>query len=159
MVAVTTTALERLPAHMVAYEQLRGTVAALEAAVSGVRSWVVTMGYRAVGPVAIEITGEPSADHAAVYDFEIQVPIEEGARAHASDRVQIKRFEESDAAVMTLHGPYDVTSIAEPLGRLRAWMQERQIIPGNTVRWVEVTDPSRVTAGEQVTALQYLVSP
>ncbi len=158
MVAATTVEMRPLMAHKVAYERVHGTVAALEAAVSGVRSWVVTMGYQATGPVAIEVTGEPSADLSVDYDFEVQVPVEDGARAHTSDHVQIKPFEQTNAAVMTLHGPYDLTSIAEPLGRLRSWMTERGIMPGSTVRWVEVTDPARVTAGEQVTELQYLVN-
>jgi hypothetical protein len=115
------------------------------------------MGYRTVGPLAIEIDGEPTTDPAQEYDLEIQLPLESRATAAPSDRVQIKPFEETDAVVMTLNGPWEITNLAEPLAQVKAWMEEHRIPPRAVVRWVEVTDPSKVASTEQVTELQYLL--
>jgi hypothetical protein len=156
---VTTTQIQtrHLPAQTIAYQKLRGTIASIESATSAVRSWAVTMGYEPQGPVAVEISGEPGADRAAEYDFEVHLPVEDSARAHPDDQVQIKRFEATDAAIMTLNGPFDIGGIGEPLGRMRAWLSERNARGGSMVRWVEVTDPTKVSPDEQVTEIQILV--
>lgn len=157
---VTTAEIEvrTLPAHTVAWQQFRGTIPSIEAHTAAVRSWVVTMGYKVMGPLAVEFSSEPVADTLAEYDIEIQLPVEERARAVPEDQVQVKPFVPVEAAVITLHGPWEVTGLAEPLGQLRAWMQQQGLRPGGTVRWVEVTDPTRVSTDEQLTEIQYLVS-
>jgi hypothetical protein len=115
------------------------------------------MGYKPVGPLAIEVAGEPTADPAQEYDVEVQLPVESRARAHPSDRVQIKPFEETDAVVMTLTGPWELTNVSEPLAMVKAWMLEHRIPPRAVIRWVEVTDPTKVTSADQVTEIQYLL--
>lgn len=157
---VTTAEIEvrALPAHTVAWQRFRGTVPSIEAHTAAVRSWVVTMGYKVMGPLAVEFDSEPVADTSVEYDIEIQLPVEDRAKAVPEDQVQVKRFEPTEAAVITLHGPWEVTGLSEPLGQLRAWMQQQDLRPGGTVRWVEITDPTRVAVGEQLTEIQYLVS-
>jgi len=158
MVTAAEVEMRALPAHTVAWQRVHGTIASVENHTSAVRSWTVTMGYHPAGPLAVEFSSEPSADATAEYDIEIQLPVEDTARAHPDDQVQIKRFEPTEAAVITLHGPWELTGLAEPLGRLRAWMQGEGLRPQGSVRWVEVTDPARVTSDEQLTEIQYLVS-
>src|SRR3712207_5761109 len=63
MVASTDIELRQQEGGTVAYQQFRGTIAAIESATSGVRSWVVTMGFKPEGPMAVEITGDPTGDH------------------------------------------------------------------------------------------------
>lgn len=155
------TEIERrsLPAGAVAYQQFHGTIASIESATSSVRSWVVTMGYKPEGPTAVEINGVPTADDAtAQYDIEVQLPVGPNAKAAPSDQVQIKPFAATDAIVMTLRGPCELTSITGPLEQMQSWMQERNVTPGPVVRWVEITDPAKVSPDEQVTEVQYLVS-
>lgn len=158
MVATAEIEVRALPAHTVAWQRFHSTVPSIEAHTAAVRSWVVTMGYKVLGPLAVEFSSEPVADTSVEYDIEIQLPVEDRAKAVPEDQIQIKRFEPAEAAVITLHGPWEVTGLAEPLGQLRAWMQERGLRPGNAIRWVEITDPTRVSAGEQLTEIQYLVS-
>lgn len=150
--------VRRLPAGQVAYQTFRGTIASIESITSSVRSWVVTMGYKPEGPMAIEITGSPTDDKAAEYDVEVQLPVGANAKADPSDRVQIKPFAESEAVVMTLRGPYDLTNIAEPLGQMRQWVQQKGLQTSDVVRWVEVTDPTKVALEEQTTEVQFLVA-
>jgi len=157
MVAATDIEIREMPTHTVAYSTLHGTVASMESAVSSVRSWAVTMGYTPQGPVAVEFNEPPSGNPAQEYDIEIQLPVPDTAKAHPSDYAQIKRFEPARAVVMTLRGPADLTNLGEPLERMRAWMREKDITPGSAVRWVEVTDPTKVSVDEQVTELQYLI--
>jgi effector-binding domain-containing protein len=158
-VMVATTDIERrhLDGATIAYQQFRGTVPSIESVTSGVRSWVVTMGFKPQGPMAIEVTGEPSEDLAQEYDVEVQLPVSDNAKSHPSDKVQIKRFEPADAVVMTLHGPHELTKLAAPLARMTEWMQGQNLQPGPVVRWVEVTDPAKVSPEEQVTEVQYLL--
>jgi len=150
--------VRRLPAGQVAYQTFRGTIASVESVTSSVRSWVVTMGYQPEGPMAVEIQGTPSTDATTEYDIEVQLPVGENAKAHPSDKVQIKPFQETEAVVMTLRGPYELTNIATPLEELRRFVQEKGMPPSEVVRWVEVTDPAKVTPQEQVTEIQYLVT-
>jgi len=148
-----------LEAGAVAYQQFHGTIASIESVTSSVRSWVVTMGYKPEGPTAVEINGEPNADDAtAQYDIEVQLPVGPNAKAHPSDHVQIKPFAATDAIVMTLRGPSELTSIGGPLEQMKSWMQERNVAPGPVVRWVEVTDPAKVSPDEQITEVQYLIA-
>ena len=149
--------IRRLDEHTVAYQAFHGTLASIETMTSSVESWVVTMGYRPQGPVAIEVTGEPSDDRTAEYDVEVQLPVPANAKAHPSDRVQIKPFEPTDAVVMTLRGPWDLTNFSEPLARMKEWMRGQNLEPGSVVRWVEVTDPAKVAPADQVTEVQYLL--
>ena len=149
--------VRRLPATMVAYQQFHGTIPSIESVTSSVRSWVVTMGYAATGPMAVEIQGTPSDNLAEEYDIEVQLPVSDNAKADPSDRVQIKPFVETDAVVMTLRGPFELTNIGEPLARLREWISGRNLTTNDVVRWVEVTDPAKVTLEEQVTEVQFLV--
>jgi DNA gyrase inhibitor GyrI len=157
MVATSATEIRRLPSHTLAYQTHRGTIASIESVTSSVRSWVVTMGYRVEGPMAVEIAGEPTDDATQEYDMEIQLPVESRAKAHPSDHVQIKPFDETEAVVMTLNGPWELTHLSEPLSQMKQWMQDHNVQPRPVVRWVEVTDPTKVTTQEQVTELQYLV--
>jgi hypothetical protein len=108
--------------------------------------------------MAVEVTGEPTEDLAQEYDIEVQLPVNENARSHPSDKVQIKRFEPTDAVVMTLRGPHELTKLAEPLARMKEWMRAQNIEPGPVVRWVEVTDPAKVSLEDQVTEIQYLIT-
>jgi hypothetical protein len=107
--------------------------------------------------MAVEVTGEPSEDLTQEYDIEVQLPVSDNAKSHPSDKVQIKRFEPADAVVMTLYGPNELTKLAEPLARMKEWMQGQNLQPGPVVRWVEVTDPAKVSLEEQVTEIQYLL--
>lgn len=159
MVATADVEVRHLPEQTVAYQQFRGTIASLEAAITAVRSWVVTMGYHPQGPLAIQITGEPGDDPLLEYDIEVQLPVEEDTRASPADLVQVKRLEPADAAVLTLHGPADLIHVHIPFARLQQWLRERGIQAPAVLRWVEVTDPTKVTAEQQVTELQYLVRP
>lgn len=149
--------VRRLPAGQIAYQTFHGTIPSIESATSTVRSWVVTMGFQPQGPMAVEIPGTPTADLTAEYDIEVQLPVGENAKAHPSDKVQVKPFAETDAVVMTLRGPHELTNLAQPLEEMRRWMQENGFAPGEVVRWVEVTDPAKVTPQEQVTEVQFLV--
>lgn len=157
MVATTAIEVRHLEGATIAYQAFHGTIPSIESVTSGVRSWVVTMGYTPQGPVAVEITGEPSEDLAQEYDIEVQLPVSDNARSHPSDKVQVKRFEPTDAVVMTLRGPHELTKLAEPLARMKEWMRDQNIEPGPVVRWVEVTDPAKVSPEEQITEVQYLV--
>lgn len=156
---VTTPDIEvrALDAGQVAYQQFRGTLASIESVTSSVRSWVVTMGFRPEGPMAVEINGVPTPDHLQEYDLEVQLPVGANAKAHASDRVQIKPFAATRAAIMTVRGPCELTSLGEPVSRMQEWMREQNLQPGPVVRWVEITDPAKVTADEQLTEIQYLL--
>src|SRR3712207_6344257 len=127
----------RLPAGLIAYQQFRGTIPSIESVTASVRSWVVTMGFRPAGPMAVEIRGTPSTDLTEEYDVEVQLPVEERARAHPTDKVQIKPFAATDAVVMTLQGPYELTHIGEPLARLREWITAQGLRTSSVVRWVE----------------------
>lgn len=158
MVATSDIERRHLDGGTVAYQQFRGTVASIESVTSGVRSWVVTMGFKPEGPLAVEISGVPTIDGTQEYDIEVQLPVGSNAKAHPSDKVQIKPFEPVDAVVMTLHGPAELTGMAEPVARLQAWMSEQNVTPtSSVVRWVEVTDPAKVSLDEQVTEIQYLL--
>lgn len=158
MVSATDVQIRHLGAGNIAYQTFRGTLPSIESAISGVRSWAVTMGYKPQGPVAVEVTGVPTDDLTQEYDIEVQLPLGPEAKAHPSDRVQIKPFQETDAVVMTLHGPHEMTHLAEPLRQMQEWMQGQNLQPGPVVRWVELTDPTKVTPDEQQTEVQYLVT-
>jgi effector-binding domain-containing protein len=149
--------VRRLPAGKIAYQPFHGTIASIESVTSSVRSWVVTMGFTAEGPLAVEIHGTPSEDREQEYEIEVQLPVSGNASAHPSDKVQIKPFEETDAVVMTLHGPYELTNIREPLSHMREWIESNQFRTADIVRWVEVTDPTKVSLEEQITEVQFLV--
>ena len=158
MVASEEIELRQLDAGQVAYQQFHGTIASIESVTSSVRSWVVTMGYKPEGPIAIEINGTPSPGDTAEYDIEVQLPVGANAKAHPSDKVQIKPFEAAQAVVMTLRGPYDITSIAEPLSQMQQWIREKNLSTNDVVRWVEITDPTKVSLDEQTTEIQFLVN-
>ncbi len=149
--------LRQLPAGQVAYQQFHGTIASIESVTSSVRSWVVTMGYKPEGPMAVEINGTPSPGDTSEYDIEVQLPVGPNAKAHPSDKVQIKPFAATEAVVMTLRGPCELTHLDEPLAQIKQWMQEKNLPQGEVVRWVEITDPAKVALDEQVTELQYLL--
>lgn len=150
--------VRRLPAGQVAYQIFHGTIPSIESVTSSVRSWVVTMGYKPDGPMAIEITGSPTDDLAAEYDIEVQLPVGPNAKADPSDRVQIKPFVEAEAVVMTMHGSHELTGIAGPLSQLRDWIQQQGLQTSDVVRWVEVTDPAKVALDELETEIQYLIN-
>jgi len=88
----------------------------------------------------------------------VQLPVGANAKAHPSDKVQIKPFVETDAVVMTLRGPNDLTSVAGPIEEMRRWIQEKNLQTIDRVRWVEITDPAKVSPQEQVTEVQFLVN-
>ena len=157
MVTSTDIELRQLDPGVVAYQRFRGTIASIESVTSGVRSWVVTMGYKPEGPMAVEITGDPTSDITQEYEMEVQLPVSANAKAHPSDKVQIKPFEQAQAVVMTLRGPHELTHLTEPLAQIKAWMQEKGLPTGEAIRWVEITDPAKVAPGEQLTELQYLL--
>jgi effector-binding domain-containing protein len=158
MVSTSDIQVRHLPGGNVAYQTFRGTIPSIEAVISSVRSWAVTMGFKPAGPVAVEVTGVPTDDLTQEYDMEVQLPLGPEAKSHPSDRVQIKPFAETDAVVMTLHGPHELTRLAEPLGELQEWMQGQNLQPGPVVRWVEITDPAKSGQDEHITEVQYLVS-
>jgi|SRR5579884_2611300 effector-binding domain-containing protein len=149
--------VRRLPAQTVAHRRYRGTLPSIEPAINELRSWVVTMGYSPQGPLAIQIAGQPTGDPGTEYDLDVQLPVQDDARTAPSDLVQVARLEETDAAVLTIHGPCDVMSLDEPLRRLRDWMGERGLAAAEVVRWVEVTDPTKVAPDEMITELQELL--
>jgi hypothetical protein len=159
---VSTSNIERrqLGDETLAYQKFHGTLASVESLTSVVRSWVVTMGLKATGPLAIELEGEPTDDLTRTYDIEVQLPVsgEAQAKVHPSDRVQLKRFEPTAAAILTLHGPHELTKVSEELRRIRAWMDEQNLKPGPRVRWVELTDPTKVALDDQRVELQYLLA-
>ncbi len=146
-----------LPAATIAYQPFHGTIPSIESVTASVRSWVVTMGYTPQGPMAVEIHGTPSTDLSEEYDVEVQLPVDDRATAHPTDKVQIKPFAATDAVVMTLQGPYELTHIGEPLARLREWITAQGLRTSSVVRWVELTDPTKVTPDEQRTEVQFLV--
>jgi effector-binding domain-containing protein len=148
----------QLPAGSIAYQQFHGTIPSIESVTASVRSWVVTMGFRATGPMAVEIQGTPSADLSDEYDVEVQLPVDDRARADPSDKVQIKPFAATDAVVLTLQGPYELTHIDAPLAALRQWVAAQGLQTSEVVRWVEVTDPTKVAPDEQRTEVQFLVA-
>jgi DNA gyrase inhibitor GyrI len=150
--------VRRLPGGQIAYQTFHGTIPSIESATSSVRSWAVTMGYAPQGPMAVEVHGTPTSDLTAEYDVEVQLPVGDNAKAHPSDKVQIKPFEETDAVVMTLRGPAELTHLAEPLEGMRRWMQENGIASNEVVRWVEITDPAKVSPQDQITEVQSLVA-
>lgn len=151
-------AVRTLPAGAVAYQTFSGTIPSIEPVISSVRSWVVTMGYKPEGPVAVEIHGKPWEDPTSEFDFEVQLPVGSNAKADPSDRVQIKTFEPTRAVVMTMYGASDIANLSDPLGRMIDWMREHNHQPTReVVRWVEVTDPTKVSIEEQTTELQYLI--
>ena len=141
----------QLPAGPIAYQQFHGTIPSIESITASVRSWVVTMGFTPTGPMAVEIRGTPSADLSEEYDVEVQLPVEERARADPSDKVQIKPFAATDAVVLTLQGPHELTHIGAPLQELRQWVAGQGLQTREVVRWVELTDPTKVTPDEQRT--------
>ncbi len=157
MVASQEFEVRKLDAGQVAYQQFHGTIASIESVTSSVRSWVVTMGYKPEGPMAVEINGTPSPGDTSEYDIEVQLPVGSNAKAHPSDKVQIKPFEATDAVVMTLRGPWDLTNIGEPVSQMQEWMREKNLQASSVVRWVEITDPTKVALDEQLTEVQYLV--
>jgi len=157
MVAATEIEIRHLDGGNIAYQRFHGTIPSIETATSSVRSWVVTMGYKPEGPMAVEVSGEPSTDLSQEYDIEVQLPVGANAKADPSDHVQIKPFEATDAVVMTLRGPYELTGIGAPLAQMREWMSGRSLQTGDVVRWVEITDPAKVSPGEQLTEVQCLV--
>ena len=67
----------QLPAGPIAYQQFHGTIPSIESVTASVRSWVVTMGFRPTGPMAVEIQGAPAADLSEEYDVEVQLPVED----------------------------------------------------------------------------------
>ena len=150
--------LRQLPAGQVAYQQFHGTIASIESVTSSVRSWVVTMGYKPEGPMAVEISGIPTPGDTAEYDIEVQIPVGANAKAHPSDRVQIKPFEATDAVVMTVRGPFELTNVGGAVEQMRSWIQEKNLNTSEVVRWVEITDPTKVALDEQVTEIQFLVN-
>lgn len=159
MVSPTDIEVRDLPGQTIAYQCFQGTLPSIESATSSVRSWVVTMGYKPQGPVAVEIEGRPWEDPGADYSVEVQLPVEERAKAHPTDHVQIKRFEPTRAVVMTLHGPCELAHLGEPLQHLAAWMREHNYEDRDAgkVRWVEITDPTKVATEDQVTEIQELI--
>jgi effector-binding domain-containing protein len=150
--------VRRLPAGKVAYQTFRGTIPSIESVTSSVRSWVVTMGYKPAGPMAIELNTTPGEDLATEYEIEVQMPVTGEAKADPSDRVQIKEFAETDAVVMTLYGPHEITSITEPVSQMRGYISSQGLNARDVVRWVEITDPAKVSLDEQVTEVQFLVN-
>jgi effector-binding domain-containing protein len=148
----------QLPAGLIAYQQFRGTIPSIESVTASVRSWVVTMGFTPTGPMAVEIRGVPSADVTEEYDVEVQLPVDDRARAHPTDKVQIKPFAATDAVVLTLQGPHELARIGEPLAELREWLAAQGLQTTEVVRWVELTDPTTVAPAEQLTELQVLVA-
>ena len=150
--------IRRVPAGQVAYQRFHGTIASIESVTSSVRSWVVTMGYKPEGPMAVEINGIPSPGDTSEYDIEVQIPVGANAKAHPSDRVQIKPFEETDAVVMTVRGPLELTSVGGCVEQMRSWAQEKNLQTSDVVRWVEITDPAKVALDEQITEVQFLVN-
>jgi len=158
MNASENTEVRNLPGCTVAYQTFKGTLPSIESATSLVRSWAVTMGYTPQGPMAVEVTGDPGDDLAQEYEIEVQLPVPDTAKADPSDKVQIKRFEQTEAAVMTLHGPHDLTNFATPLAQMREWLRGQNIESGQVVRWVEITDPTKVGPEEQITEVQCLVT-
>ena len=150
--------VRRLPSGQVAYQTFHGTIPSIASVTSSVRSWVVTMGFQPEGPMAVEVLGTPSTDLTAEYDIEVQLPVGANAKAHPSDKVQVKPFAETDAVVMTLYGPHELTHLAEPLDDMRRWMQDKSLPAGEVVRWVEITDPAKVSPQEQVTEVQFLMN-
>ena len=159
MVADERQQIERrqLPAGLIAYQQFHGTIPSIESVTASVRSWVVTMGFTPTGPMAVEIHGTPAADLATEYDVEVQLPVDDRARAHPTDKVQIKPFAATDAVVLTLQGPHELAHIGEPLTQLRQWITAQGLRTREVVRWVELTDPTKVTPEEQRTEMQLLV--
>ena len=147
----------QLPAGSIAYQQFRGTIPSIESVTASVRSWVVTMGFTPQGPMAVEIAGTPSDDLTEEYDVEVQLPVDDRARAHPTDKVQIKPFAATDAVVLTLQGPHELTHIDAPLAQLREWVTAQGLRTREVVRWVELTDPTKVTPDEQLTEVQFLV--
>jgi effector-binding domain-containing protein len=147
----------QLPAGSIAYQQFHGTIPSIESVTASVRSWVVTMGFTPTGPMAVEIAGTPSADLSDEYDVEVQLPVEERARADPSDKVQIKPFAATGAVVLTLQGPHELTHIGAPLAQLREWVTAQGLRTREVVRWVELTDPTKVAPAEQLTEVQLLV--
>ncbi len=148
----------QLPAGSIAYRQFHGTIPSIESVTASVRSWVVTMGFTPTGPMAVEIRGVPSADVTEEYDVEVQLPVEDRARAHPTDKVQIKPFAATDAVVLTLQGPHELAHIDAPLAQLREWVTTQGLRTREVVRWVELTDPTKVTPEEQRTEVQLLVA-
>ncbi len=157
MVATPEIEVRHLPAQTIAYRAYRGTLASIESETTAIRSWAATMGYQPRGPLALEIEGDPSGDASSEYDIEIHLPLSDDATAAPSDQFQIKRFEPTDAAVMTLHGPFQLAHLSEPLDQMRSWLRARSAEPTTVVRWVEVTDPTKVSPDEQVTEVQHLL--
>jgi effector-binding domain-containing protein len=149
--------VRRLPAGKVAYQTFRGTIPSIESVTSSVRSWVVTMGYKPAGPMAVELNTTPGPDLATEYDIEVQLPVTGEAKADPSDKVQIKEFAETDAVVLTLNGPHELTHIAEPVEQMRQFINSQGLNARDVVRWVEVTDPAKASLDEQVTEVQFLV--
>jgi hypothetical protein len=156
MVATPGVEMRHIDGCTVAYQRLHGTLHAIEPAVAAVRSWVVTMGFKPQGPLAIELDREPSDDAAEEYDVEVQLPVPDNAKAHPSDQVQIKPFAPVDAAVLTIHGPFEFARLAEPVAVLRQALagEGRK---GLRIRYVELTDPTKVGGEEQTTEVQYLI--
>lgn len=160
MVADQGAQIERrqLPAGSIAYQQFHGTIPSIESVTASVRSWVVTMGFRPTGPMAVEIHGTPSDDLTEEYDVEVQLPVEDRARADPTDKVQIKPFAATDAVVLTLQGPHELARIDAPLTELRQWAAAQGLQTRAVVRWVELTDPTTVAPAEQLTEVQFLVA-
>lgn len=160
MVADPRPQIERrqLPAGTIAYQQFHGTIPSIESVTASVRSWVVTMGFTPTGPMAVEIHGTPSTDLAEEYDVEVQLPVDDRAQAHPTDKVQIKPFAATEAVVLTLQGPHELTHIDAPLAALRQWVTAQGLRTSAVVRWVEVTDPTKVAPDEQRTEVQFLVA-
>lgn len=148
----------QLPAGSIAYQQFHGTIPSIASVTASVRSWVVTMGFTATGPMAVEIVGTPSADLSEEYDVEVQLPVDDRARADPTDKVQVKPFAATDAVVLTLQGPHELTHIDAPLAELRQWVAAQGLRTREVVRWVEVTDPTKVAPDEQCTEVQFLVA-
>lgn len=157
MVTTSDFEIRNLEAGQVAFQQFRGTLPSIESVTSSVRSWVVTMGFRPEGPMAVEIHGVPTGATGEEFEMEVQLPVSGSAKAHPSDRVQIKPFEATRAVVMTVRGPCELAGLSEPLGRMQEWMKGQNLQPGPVVRWVEITDPAKVALDEQMTEIQYLL--
>ncbi|MFN8557616.1 MAG: hypothetical protein U0531_09810 [Dehalococcoidia bacterium] len=135
---------------------MHGTLAAVEPEIAGVRSWAVTMGYAPQGQTAVIIDADASSGEGQ-HDIEIALPVEDSARARSDDLVQVRRLDAADAAVVTIHGPWMLTDVAEPVERLRAWLRDNNLTPGREIRIVELTDPLAVAADEQRHELQMVI--
>lgn len=145
------TELRQVPAETVAFEAVRGSYLNGGELIARVRSWAVTMGCLREGPmdlVFIDEPGEPgsSVDAGQEHNFEVWVPVQDGARTTPDDPVQVKHVPALSGLVRTIRGGYDPLQIPELYHATAEWLTAHGHSRNGAARWRYLDDPVHASA-------------